>query len=123
MADHTDDVVFVEEPPRPESFVKKGLPYIKAEGATWVSKAILYIFGGTVALVLLSGFTVIIVGVNLRGSLSGTDALNPQTLVKEAILPFTQGVATFASTVFGPLLAFILGYYFAEKSKEDRPGS
>jgi hypothetical protein len=33
-------------------------------------------------------------------------------LLKEAILPFIEEVAKFAATVFSPLLAFILGYYF-----------
>ena len=36
-------------------------------------------------------------------------------IVKEAVVPFLQAVGTFATTVFGPLLAFILGYYFGEK--------
>jgi len=36
-------------------------------------------------------------------------------IVKDAVVPFLQAVGTFATTVFGPLLAFILGYYFGEK--------
>jgi hypothetical protein len=33
-------------------------------------------------------------------------------IMKEAVVPFIEEVLKFAATVFGPLLAFILGFYF-----------
>jgi len=38
-------------------------------------------------------------------------------LIRESVAPLLERVATFAATVFGPLLAFVLGYYFGEKAK------
>lgn len=37
------------------------------------------------------------------------------SLVKDAFIPLVAGIGTFAATVFGPLLAFVLGYYFGKK--------
>jgi hypothetical protein len=35
-------------------------------------------------------------------------------------LPALKEAGTFLSSVFGPLLAFVLGYYFGEKKSKDR---
>lgn len=37
-----------------------------------------------------------------------------EQLIDKTAVSFLRGVGTFASTVFGPLLAFILGYYFGK---------
>jgi cytochrome c biogenesis protein CcdA len=110
-----------ERPPQPLTF-EGDLPpgwRLKAESGAWVAKAILWIFGGALSLILLCGFVVIVIGTIYHSPKAGdTAGQNSQTLVKDAVLPFIQGVATFASTVFSPLLAFILGYYFGEKGRQ-----
>ena len=82
----------------------------KARGATWVAKGLVYLFGVTVCICLIGGLIVVI---------RCPPPLDPQNaksnVVVEAVLPLIQGVGTFASTVFGPLLAFVLGFYFGEK--------
>jgi hypothetical protein len=40
-----------------------------------------------------------------------------QNLVKDRLVPLLTGIGTFASTVFAPLLAFVLGHYFGERSR------
>jgi hypothetical protein len=39
-------------------------------------------------------------------------------LVKESVVPMMTSVGTFCSTLFGPLLAFVLGYYFGERKNQ-----
>ena len=43
-----------------------------------------------------------------------------KTLITLAVIPFLEKVGTFLTTVFGPLLAFILGYYFGQKSEPNK---
>ncbi len=82
----------------------------KARGATWVAKGLVYLFGITVCISLIGGLIVVI------RCPPPLDPQNPKSnVVVEAVLPLIQGVGTFASTVFGPLLAFVLGFYFGEK--------
>src|SRR5437667_6382418 len=42
---------------------------------------------------------------------------NTKLLITAAVIPFLDKVGTFLTTVFGPLLAFILGYYFGQKTE------
>jgi len=42
---------------------------------------------------------------------------NTKLLITAAVIPFLEKVGTFLTTVFGPLLAFILGYYFGQKTE------
>lgn len=39
-------------------------------------------------------------------------------LIKESVVPMITSVGTFGSTLFGPLLAFVLGYYFGERKNQ-----
>jgi hypothetical protein len=39
-----------------------------------------------------------------------------ETIVNKGVIPLLTSTGTFASTLFGPLLAFILGYYFSQKN-------
>ena len=41
----------------------------------------------------------------------------PELLIKDTGITLA-GVGTFLSSVFGPLLAFVLGYYFGERGKK-----
>ncbi|MBB4635631.1 hypothetical protein [Longimicrobium terrae] len=79
----------------------------RSQNASWLSKSLIGIFGGSLAFnLLVLGFFVF-----FRAEAPDTDSY--VTLLKE--------VATFHSTVFAPLLAFILGYYFSE-GKRARSG-
>lgn len=40
------------------------------------------------------------------------------SMVKESLSPMLASVGTFVSTVFGPLLGFVLGYYFGERKSQ-----
>lgn len=82
----------------------------KEAGARWVASAIVITFGSCLGLLLLLGFGLLFW---LRWS---PDKLEP--LFQKGVIPFVEKVGTFASTVFGPLLAFILGYYFGEKGSK-----
>ena len=63
-------------------------------------------FTGTIVLVLIS--TAVIIGVS--GSLEEAQKLSA-TLVS-----ILESLGNFLTAVFAPLLAFVLGYYFGEKS-------
>jgi hypothetical protein len=82
----------------------------RERGANWVAKGLVIIFAGTIASCLIGGFVII-----SRHPPPSAGAGPGENIVGQAVLPFLQGVGTFASTVFGPLLAFVLGYYFGEK--------
>jgi len=41
-----------------------------------------------------------------------------ETVISKGIVPLMTATGTFASTVFGPLLAFVLGYYFRQEDGE-----
>ncbi len=43
-----------------------------------------------------------------------------KTLLVDAGIPFLEKGGLFLSSTFGPLLAFVLGYYFGEKSDKGR---
>ena len=43
-----------------------------------------------------------------------------EIVVTKAVVPLLTTTGTFASTLFGPLLAFILGYYFSQKHDEQQ---
>jgi hypothetical protein len=83
----------------------------KQKGATWVAKGIVLIFGGLLIVMLVGGF--ILIGLIPHAKDGG------KNIVEAAIIPLLTGVGTFAATVFGPLIAFILGYYFGEKGKSN----
>jgi hypothetical protein len=76
----------------------------KEKAANWIAKALLFTFGFILVLVLVGGFFLMRTG----------DAETTKKIVNESAIPYLEKVGTFASTVFGPLLAFILGYYFAK---------
>ena len=79
----------------------------RAESATWVARTIVLSFSGSIALVLIAIAVIVAVTSNPEDAKRFTD-----TLV--AIL---ESLGKFLTAVFGPLLAFILGYYFSEKQK------
>jgi polyferredoxin len=42
-----------------------------------------------------------------------------EALLTKAAMPILKEAGTFLSSVFGPLLAFVLGYYFGERKSKD----
>lgn len=81
-------------------------PAIRENAARLVAVGILVVFGVCLTVVLLGGLI-----------LAGMKPESAAVLVKDAIVPLLQSTSTFAATVFGPLLAFVLGYYFGREQK------
>jgi len=82
-------------------------PSRKEQAASWIAVALLSVFGVSLVLLLVGGFFLLKAG----------DAESTKKIINESAIPYIEKVGTFSSTVFGPLLAFILGYYFAAKEK------
>lgn len=87
----------------------------KEGSARSIAIYIVMTFAGTLGLLIVLGFTLLIW---LRWAPDKADLI-----FSKAVIPFTEKIATFATTVFGPLLAFILGYYFGEKSQGSQPNA
>jgi hypothetical protein len=79
--------------------------------AQMVARKLLDVFAVTTIGILLAGVVLILMIMQHYGS-----PQDAETLVDKAIVPFLRGAASFATTVFGPLLAFILGFYFGKGS-------
>lgn len=77
----------------------------KARGADWLSKALLWAFAGSVAVNLIVPLVLV---ATMRSVTEATPFL-------EAYVKLLKETSTFVSTVYGPLLAFVLGYYFSDK--------
>jgi len=82
----------------------------RENSASWVASLITITFMAS-ALMLLAG----IYSVTLRKPEEAKALL-------DAALPAVKEAGSFLSTVFGPLLAFILGYYFSEKNRFNASG-
>jgi type IV secretory pathway VirB2 component (pilin) len=79
----------------------------RAEGAKWVARTIVGTFAGTIALVLIA------IAVIVAAAGSPDDAKR----FTDTLVAILESLGKFLTAVFGPLLAFILGYYFSEKQK------
>lgn len=75
----------------------------KSRATGRIAFGILAIFGLTLLALLLGGLLLV---------MSKTPA-EAEQIVNKILVPYLQEVRNFVSTLFGPLLAFILGYYFA----------
>lgn len=84
----------------------KELP--KEATARTVAHSLLLTFRVSLWGTLLLGFTTIIV--DHWGGKGQAGAL-----IKDSVVPMLTSAGTFGSTLFGPLLAFVLGYYFGER--------
>lgn len=76
----------------------------KERYASWVATGITQTFTGSCAVILLGIFVIL-----LRGSPDDAKAR------LAALAPILKEAASFLTSVFGPLLAFVLGYYFGER--------
>ncbi len=81
---------------------------MKENSATIVAGGILLLFGVFVTLLVCYSFHTI----------QGLKAAEAKQEVSEAVIPLIGAVGNFCTSVFAPLLAFILGYYFSEKKKQ-----
>ncbi|MCR9133495.1 MAG: hypothetical protein NXI08_13000 [bacterium] len=87
----------------------------KAEAAKWVAKSIVIIFGATLGIIFL--FYIIIAFLTTFTQNPHDPVTHLQQYIETFIL-LIEATSGFASAIFAPLLAFILGYYFG--TNEDK---
>ncbi len=86
-------------------------PFAAAQSG--IAKKIIWIFGLTlVGSLVLNFFVVVMLLLKYR-----CQADQIGEIVSKGIVPLLTSTGTFASTLFGPLLAFILGYYFRQQGQ------
>ena len=73
---------------------------------------IVWMAGISLGLLILLGFSVIIWSINYPE--------HSKQLITESVVPLIEKLATFFTTAWGPLLAFVLGYYFGERQAQRR---
>lgn len=79
----------------------------RALSAAAVAKVIVATFAGTIVFSFLTLILILIVSPNPETAKRFTDVL----------IALLEGLGKFLAAVFGPLLAFVLGYYFSEKQQ------
>jgi hypothetical protein len=89
---------------------------LREKVAQKLAERIVFIFG--LAVLGTLGLNLVLIGVILVVSKCPLDQI--EGTVSKGIVPLLTATGTFASTVFGPLLAFILGYYFSQKHGEQQ---
>jgi hypothetical protein len=89
-------------------------PFRKEMTARRIGTMLIVIFGISVILIIWEGFRVVFYSMD--------QPEHAKILINDAVIPFLEKVATFLTTVFSPLLAFILGYYFGQKQTEPNKG-
>ena len=77
----------------------------KTKATNHIAGWIVAIFGVTVMLILIGGILICVV----------KSPAESEQVINKAFLPFLQALGNFTSTTFGPLLAFILGFYFRQQ--------
>jgi hypothetical protein len=88
---------------------------VRETSAKEIAKGLVNVFRLSLLGVLAGGF--VLLGISATGIFFRVDMSPMSALMKDTAIPFLQAAGTFATTVFGPLLAFVLGYYFGEKNK------
>ena len=89
-------------------------PFRKEMTARRIGTILIVIFGVAVVLLIWEGFRVVFYSMD--------QPEHSKVLINEAVIPLLEKVATFLTTVFSPLLAFILGYYFGQKQSDSNKG-
>jgi hypothetical protein len=87
-------------------------PYRRESYAKAIALTIVWMAFVSIILVLTGGFLVIYF------SMSSPE--NSKQIIEGAVVPLLEKTATFFATVFSPLLAFILGYYFGQRQAQRR---
>jgi hypothetical protein len=86
----------------------RDLPFEKMRGGAWVARALVTTFAASVLLWFF--VAALIIGVSASPRQAQQFAVT--------LVPFLKEYASFATAVFSPLLAFVLGFYFGEKSQQ-----
>ncbi|MGA2652617.1 MAG: hypothetical protein ABSF28_18935 [Terracidiphilus sp.] len=92
--------------------------------AGYLAKVIVWTFTGSVAALILLIYWVVMNYPWIDGHTTGDKGeivYRAVELLTKAAAPALKEFGTFLTTVFGSLLAFILGYYFGEQKKTDNP--
>ena len=109
----SEDQLKVQDVVDPTTLLKEPTTEIeRVRGAKWVASGLVYIFGGTMLVCILGGLVLIGIYPPKDGGTPGKS-----DVIGAAVIPLLQGVGSFAATVFSPLLAFVLAYYFGEKKQ------
>jgi hypothetical protein len=113
-------VAFVD--PREVPSLGKAGPHRKEQNAFYIAKVIVWTFSGAVAALIFLVYWVVMKYPWIDGTSQVSVGKGQGELVYRAVELLTKAAApalkefgTFLSTVFGSLLAFILGYYFGEQ--------
>ena len=85
----------------------------KEATARSIAERLLRTFQQSLLLILTAGF-----GLILIEFVMSSPPKPAASIIKESFVRLITGVATFGSTLFGPLLGFVLGYYFGEKKNQ-----
>jgi len=110
--------------PRNAAPVGNVKPSKKEQDAGYIAKIIVWTFTGAVAALILLVYLVVlkypwIDDTNPAAGAAGQHFVyRAVELLTLAAAPTLKEFGAFLSTVFGSLLAFILGYYFGEQKKE-----
>ena len=85
------------------------------KAAWYIGTLLVLTFTTSCIFVIWEGFRVIFISMD--------QPEHTKILITLAVIPFLEKVGTFLTTVFGPLLAFILGYYFGQKVEANKSSS
>ena len=108
LSDVNVDLTEIGQPTSLEGYVAWNPARHRAESATWVARGVIWVFGLTIVLVLLALCVIMLI----------TRTPDDAKRFADTLVSVLDSLGKFVGSVFGPLLAFILGYYFSEKQKE-----
>jgi hypothetical protein len=90
------------------SVSSRDLPFEKLKSSAWVARALVMTFAASILVWFF--VAALVIGV----SSSPVQARQ----FADALVPFLREYSSFATAVFSPLLAFVLGFYFSEKNNQ-----
>jgi hypothetical protein len=94
-------------------------PNFRDKVAQKIAERVVWIFGCAVLGMLAMDF--LLVGGLLLVYKCQLDQI--EGVIAKGLVPLITATGTFAATLFGPLLAFVLGYYFSQKNGEQQDDS
>lgn len=99
---------------RPRSRTHEGDP-TRGPPSVWRERS-----ASRIALLLVAIFGLFLLVISLGGLLFlSSFEEQPGDAATEALIPFLQAVGDMALKLFGPLLAFVLGYYFGKEHRDE----
>jgi len=87
-------------------------PFRKELYAKTIAQYIVLMAFVSIVIVLVAGFLLIYRSMIIPE--------NSKIVIEGAVIPLLEKTATFFATVYSPLLAFILGYYFGQRQAQRR---